>query len=125
MFRNHAITKSHPDASELSNRLNDAGLQSMWPMSCLPPAQKSLFIQWWEDDQEQVFFSTFTNRIDNSATKDDIIVGGTYSIYSQVQAIGRIRPKGQNFIKSSIYIFYSSSYVQLEEQSVDANFSTW
>jgi superfamily II DNA/RNA helicase len=91
-FKIHAITMSRQDASDLSDKLNDAGLPSLWLTSNLPPAQKSQYLQLWEDGDEKVLVSTFTDGIDNTATEDVIIVGGTYSIYNLVQGLGRIRP---------------------------------
>ena len=122
-FKIHAITMSRQDASDLSDRLNNAGLPSMWLTSNLPPAQKSQYLQLWEDGYEKVLVSTFTDGIDNTATEDVVIVGGTYSIYNLVQALGRIRPKRQSFKKSALYIFHSNRYIQFEEQSIDDNVS--
>ena len=119
----HAITMSQQDAIDLSDRLNNAGLSSIWLTSNLPPGQKSHCLHQWEFGNEKVLVSTFTDGIDNSTTEDVIIVGGTHSIYSLVQAIGRIRPKRQHFNKSSVYIFHSSRYVQFEEYSIDDNVS--
>ena len=114
---------SRQDAIDLSDQLNNAGLQSIWLTSNLPPEQKSHYLQQWEDGNEKVLVSTFTDGIDNSATEDVIIVGGRHSIYSLLQAIGSIRPKRQNFKRSSVYIFHSKRYVQFEEQSVDDSVS--
>jgi superfamily II DNA helicase RecQ len=122
-FKMHAITMSRQDASDLSDKLNKAGMHSMWLTSNLPPAQKSQYLQMWEDGDEKVLVSTFTDGIDNTATEDVIIVGGTYSIYNLVQALGRIRPRRQNFAKASLCIFHSSRYVQFEEQSINDNVS--
>ncbi len=122
-FKIHAITMSRQDASDLSDRLNIAGIQSMWLTSSQSTVQKSQYLQLWEDGDEKVLVSTFTDGIDNSSTEDVIIVGGTYSIYSLVQAIGRIRPKRQSFTNSSVFIFHSSKYVQFEQQTIDDNVS--
>ena len=48
----------------------------MWLTSNLPPVQKSEYLQLWEDGDEKVLVSTFTDGIDNTATEDIIIVGG-------------------------------------------------
>ncbi len=114
---------SRQDACDLSDRLNHAGVKSIWLTSNLPPPQKSHYLQLWEEGTEKVMVSTFTDGIDNTATEDVIIVGGTYSIYSLVQAIGRIRPKRQHFNRASVYIFHSSRYVEFDEQSFDDNVS--
>lgn len=118
-FKIHAITMSKQDATELSERLNNAGLQSMWLTSSLPPQQKTQCLQRWEEGTEQVLVSTFTDGIDNSATEDVIIVGATYSIYNLVQAIGRIRPRRQNIKNASVHIFHSPKYMQVDELEID------
>jgi superfamily II DNA helicase RecQ len=114
---------SRQDASDLSDKLNNAGISSMWLTSNLPPAQKSQYLQLWEDGDEKVLVSTFTDGIDNTATEDVIIVGGTYSIYHLVQALGRIRPKRQSFAKAAMYIFQSNRYNQFDHQSIHDNVS--
>lgn len=114
---------SHQDANDLSDRLNTSGLQSMWLTSSLPLVQKMQFLQLWEEGNERVLVSTFTDGIDNSATEDVIIVCGTYSIYSLVQAIGRIRPKRQNIVKASLVVIHSNRYVTFDEQSLEDNVS--
>jgi superfamily II DNA helicase RecQ len=119
----HAITMSRPDANDLSDRLNNAGLSSMWLTSSLPPIQKIKFLQSWEEGDERVLVSTFTDGIDNSSTEDVIIVGGTYSIYSLVQAVGRIRPNRQNITKASLVVIHSNKYVTFDEQSMEDNIS--
>jgi superfamily II DNA helicase RecQ len=122
-FKIHAITMSRHDAHDLCERLNTAGVPSMWLTSSLPPAQKSYQLQMWEEGNEKVLVSTFTDGIDNSATEDVIIIGGTYSIYNLVQAIGRIRPKRQSLVNSSVYIFHSSRYLEFDDQSIEDNVS--
>ena len=122
-FKIHAITMSRTDANDLCERLNTAGMSSIWLTSELPPKQKTQLLHLWEEDVERLLVSTFTDGIDNSATENVMIVGGTYSIYSLVQAIGRIRPKRQNFTKSSVVIFHSQRYVEYDEQSLDDNIS--
>ena len=106
---------SRTDANDLCERLNTAGMSSIWLTSELPPKQKTQLLHLWEEDVERLLVSTFTDGIDNSATENVMIVGGTYSIYSLVQAIGRIRPKRQNFTKSSVVIFHSQRYVEYDE----------
>jgi superfamily II DNA helicase RecQ len=118
-FKIHAITMSKTDAKDISDMLNYSGIDSMWLTSSLPPAKKSQLLQLWEEGNEKVLVSTFTDGIDNSETEDVIIVGGTYSIYSIVQALGRIRPQRQNICKASIHIFHSCRYTRYEERSVD------
>ena len=123
-FKIHAMTMSRVDAKELSDRINSVGIKSMWLTSGLPPEQRTQFLQLWEEGNEQVLVSTFTDGIDNSATEDIIIVGATHSIYSLIQAIGRIRPKRQRFNKSSVYIFHSKSYFKSDVQALDDSLST-
>ena len=119
MSKIHAVTMSRKDAEDLSDLLNNAGITSMWLTSSLSGKQRSQFLQLWQDGSEVVLVSTFTDGIDNSATEDVIIVGATYSIYSLVQIIGRIRPTRQGFDKSTVYIFHTRAYLRYEEQSVD------
>jgi superfamily II DNA helicase RecQ len=122
-FKIHVITMSRIDASELSDKLNAAGMPSMWLTSNMPPKQKFHMLQLWEDGEQKVLVSTFTDGIDNSATENVVIVGGTYSVCSLVQAIGRIRPNRQNITKASLTIYHSSKYVEYDEQSLDDNIS--
>ena len=122
-FKIHVITMSKQDAYDLSARLNTSGVKSIWLTSELSQPQKSKLLELWEDGQDQVLVSTFTDGIDNSTTEDVIIVGATYSIYSLVQAIGRIRPNRQSFNKASIFIFHSSGYIRTDEQSINDNLS--
>lgn len=122
-FKIHAITMSRKDAKELSDRLDKVGLQSMWLTSTVPPTRKEQLLQIWEDGTEQILVSTFTDGIDNSTTEDVIIVGATYSIYSLVQAIGRIRPRRQKFSKAAIHIFHSRRYIHVDNQEVDDTIS--
>jgi superfamily II DNA helicase RecQ len=119
----HAITMSRQDATDLFDRLNNAGLTSMWLTSSLPPTKKSHHLQMWEEGEERILVSTFTDGIDNSATEDVVIVGGTYSIYSLVQALGRIRPKRQSFTNSTLCIFHSSKYTEFDQNSINDNVS--
>jgi superfamily II DNA helicase RecQ len=119
----HAITMSRQDANDLSDRLTSSGVSSMWLTSNLPPLQKTQFLQLWEEGNEKVLVSTFTDGIDNSSTEDVIIVGGTYSIYSLVQAIGRIRPHRQNILKASLVVFHSDKYMTFDQQSLEDNLS--
>ena len=114
----HAVTMSRRDAEELADMLKHAGMTSMWLTSSLSGEQRSHFLQMWQDGPEKVLVSTFTDGIDNSATEDVIIVGATYSIYSLVQIIGRIRPNRQSFNKATVYIFHTQSYIRFDEQSV-------
>lgn len=118
-FKIHAITMSRQDAIHLSDQLNNSGLKAMWLTSKLSTSQKSYYLQKWENGDEQVLVSTFTDVIDNSSMEDVIIVGGTYSLYSLVQAIGRIRPKRQKISKSTIFIFHYEKYIQFEDQLID------
>jgi superfamily II DNA helicase RecQ len=122
-FKIHVITMSRQDAIDLSDKLNDSGLPSLWLTSNLPPAQKAQYLQLWEDGDEKVLVSTFTDGIDNTATEDVIIVGGTYSIYNLVQALGRIRPKRQSFAKAALYIFHSNRYIKFDDLSINDNVS--
>lgn len=122
-FKIHAITMSRKDAQELSDRLDKVGLQSMWLTSTVPPTRKLQLLKLWEDGKEQVMVSTFTDGIDNSITEDVIIVGATNSIYSLVQAIGRIRPKRQKFSKAAVHIFHSKCYVHFDNQEVEDTIS--
>ena len=102
---------SRKDAEELSEMLNNAGIKSMWLTSNISGKQRSHILQNWQNGSEKVLVSTFTDGIDNADTKDVIIVGATYSIYSLVQIIGRIRPNRQSFNKASAYIFHTRSYI--------------
>lgn len=122
-FKIHVITMSRIDASELCDKLNAAGIPSMWLTSNVPPKQKTHMLHLWEDGEERVLVSTFTDGIDNSATEDVVIVGGTYSVCSLVQSIGRIRPKRQNILKASVMIYHSSKYIEYDEQSLNDNIS--
>ena len=89
-FKIHAITMSKSDANYLSENLNNVGLQSLWLTSDLNSKEKNQVMKLWEDGPEKVLVSTFVDGIDNPSTEDVIIVGATHSIYSIVQAIGRI-----------------------------------
>ena len=115
----HAVTMSRKDAEELSIMLNKAGMTSMWLTSSLTGKQRSHILQDWQNGSEKVLVSTFTDGIDNDATEDVVIVGATYSIYSLVQIIGRIRPNRQTINKASVYIFHTRSYIRFEEQEVE------
>jgi hypothetical protein len=119
----HAVTMSRKDAEELSEMLNNAGIKSMWLTSSISGKQRSHILQNWQDGSEKVLVSTFTDGIDNAATEDVIIVGATYSIYSLVQIIGRIRPNRQSFNNASAYIFHTRSYIRFEEQEIDDSVS--
>lgn len=117
-FKIHIITMSRRDASELSDKLNSKGLQSLWLTSSLPPTQKAQLLQRWEENCEQVLVSTFTDGIDNSLTENVIIVGATYSLYHLVQAIGRIRPNRQTYTRAGVHIFHSKTYMHIDTQNI-------
>jgi superfamily II DNA helicase RecQ len=106
------------DAQEFSDMINSVGLKSMWLTSQLSEQQRSLFLQTRQEGPEQVLVSTFTDGIDNSFTEDIIAVDATYSIYSLVQATGRIRPKRQSFNRATVYIFHSRHYNTIDDQDV-------
>ena len=122
-FKIHAITMSKKDAIALSDSLNNAGLPSLWLTSELNSQQKSHVMKSWEDGPEKVLVSTFVDGIDNASTEDVIIVGATHSIYSLVQAIGRIRPPRQNMERATIHIFHCDSYLRYNAIEVDDNVS--
>jgi len=122
-FKIHAITMSKADAKNLSDGLNSAGINSMWLTSDLSPDKKTQVMHLWEDGPEQVLVSTFVDGIDNSSTEDVIIVGATHSLYSLVQAIGRIRPSRQDIKKATVHIFHSKAYTQINNIEVEDNIS--
>ena len=123
-FKIHAITMSKDDAIQLSEQLNNAGLKSLWLTSDLQSAAREEVLTTWEEGKEKVLVSTFVDGIDNSSTEDVILVGGTHSLYSLVQAIGRIRPRRQNFDRSTIHIFNSAKYLKFDKIKINDNVST-
>ena len=122
-FKIHAITMSKEDAMQLCEKVNHAGLQSIWLTSNLLPTQKTKVLQLWEDGPAKVLVSTFVDGIDNSATEDVILVGGTHSIYTLVQAVGRIRPRRQDIKHAAIHIFNSDSYLKSNPLELDDTMS--
>jgi len=122
-FKIHAITMTKDDANTLSDSLNFAGIESIWLTSELAPEKKSQVMHLWEHSNHRVLVSTFVDGIDNSATEDVIIVGATYSLYSLVQAIGRIRPNRQDITKTTVHIFHSEKYTRINSNEVEANIS--
>ena len=122
-FKIHAITMSKEDAVQLSDQLNHAGIRSIWLTSELRSAAKEQILTTWEEGSEKVLVSTFVDGIDNSSTEDVILVGGAHSLYSLVQAIGRIRPRRQKFDTSTIHIFNSQKYLQFNKIKVNDNVS--
>jgi superfamily II DNA helicase RecQ len=114
---------SKKDANALSDSLNNAGLPSLWLTSELNSQRKTHVMKSWEEGPEKVLVSTFVDGIDNASTEDVIIVGATHSIYSLVQAVGRIRPPRQNMDRAAIHIFHSDSYVRYNSIEVDDNVS--
>jgi len=115
----HAIAMSKEDALQLCDKLNHAGLESIWLTSDLLPTQKTKVLQLWEDGTAKVLVSTFVDGIDNSATEDVILVGGTHSMYSLVQAVGRIRPPRQDFKHAAVHIFNSDHYLKTNPLELD------
>ena len=118
-FKIHAITMSKEDATSLCDNLNLAGMKSIWLTSDLLSKQKAKVLQLWEEGPEKVLVSTFVDGIDNSTTEDVILVGGTHSIYSLVQAVGRIRPRRQDMNHAAIHIFNSNKYLKTNPSSLD------
>lgn len=108
-FKIHAITMSKECALQLSNQLNNAGLPSIWLTSELHSDEKANLLKTWETGSDRVLVSTFVDGIDNSSTEDVILVGGTHSIYSLVQAVGRIRPRRQVIKHATVHIFNSNN----------------
>ena len=123
LFKIHAITMSKDDAINLCEELNIAGLKSIWLTSELHQTQKEHLLHQWEDGTEQVLVSTFVDGIDNSSTEDVVLVGGTHSLYSLVQAIGRIRPCRQDIQKSAVHVFKSSKYLKVVTREITDNVS--
>ena len=115
----HAITMSRDDAEQLCEKINHAGVESIWLTSDLPPTQKTQVLQLWENGPAKVLVSTFVDGIDNSATEDVILVGGTHSMYSLVQAVGRIRPRRQDIKHAAIHIFNSDMYLKTNRLELD------
>jgi len=115
----HAIAMSKDDAMQLCDKLNHAGLESIWLTSDQLPTQKAKLLQLWEDGTAKVLVSTFVDGIDNSATEDVILVGGTHSMYSLVQAVGRIRPPRQDFKHAAVHIFNSDHYLKTNPVDLD------
>ena len=122
-FKIHAITMSKDDATNLCKELNTAGLKSIWLTSELHHSQKAQVLHQWEEGSEQVLVSTFVDGIDNSTTEDVILVGGTHSVYSLVQAIGRIRPKQQDINRATVHIFNSDKYLKSTILELEDNVS--
>jgi len=122
-FKIHAITMSKDDALNLCNELNTAGISSIWLTSELHQQQKSQLLNQWEQGSEQVLVSTFVDGIDNSNTEDVVLVGGTHSLYTLVQAIGRIRPRRQDILKSAVHIFNSSKYLKVDNRAIEDSVS--
>lgn len=119
----HAITMSKEVAMKLSEQLNTSGLKSLWLTSDLQSEQKTQVLKLWEDGPEKVLVSTFVDGIDNSATEDVILVGGTHSIYSLVQAVGRIRPKRQDITRAAVHIFNSKQFLKNDIDGLDDQLS--
>ena len=114
---------SKADAKDLSDRLNEVAIKWMWLISNLTREHRSQILQLWEEGSEKVLLSTFTDGFDNSTTKDVIINGATHSLYSLLQAIGRIRPKHQWYDRASVYIFHSRNYIRSDAQKLDDTLS--
>ena len=119
IFKIHAITMSKDDAINLCSELNIAGLKSIWLTSNLHHTEKAHILHQWEEGTEQVLVSTFVDGIDNSTTEDVVLVGGTHSLYSLVQAIGRIRPRRQDIQRAAVHIFNSSNYLSFDKHEID------
>ena len=119
----HAITMSKDVAAKLCEQLNISGLKSIMLTSELHAKQKTQVLQLWQDGPENVLVSTFVDGIDNSATEDVVLVGGTHSIYSLVQAVGRIRPQRQDITRAAVHIFNSNQYLKTDNDELDDQMS--
>jgi hypothetical protein len=104
-FKIHIVTMSKDDAKEISDKLNNEGVSSMWLTSHQIQSEKEEIMKNWEERDEIAIVTTFTDGIDNALTEDVIIVRARYSVTSLMQALGRIRPARQQQDTATLHIF--------------------
>ena len=104
-FKIHIVTMTREDAEDIWKQLCNRGVSSIWLTSQQIQKEKENIMRTWEEQDDQVIVTTFTDGIDNSLIEDVIVVRARYSVTSLIQALGRIRPCKQQRDRATLHIF--------------------
>ena len=103
-FKIHIVTMTRDDAEDICKRLCQCGVTSIWLTSKLLQSEKVHTMKTWEEQDDQVIVTTFTDGIDNPLIEDVISVRARHSAVSLIQALGRIRPGRQFPNRATLHI---------------------
>lgn len=110
----HVVTLTKRDAEWGAQACKDANIKSFWLTSACSSTERRNRMQAYGELQSFVIWTTYDVGYDSSFTKDVVIMGGSTSIISLIQAIGRIRPNQQKAREtrgqsSQVTIFYNEN----------------